>query len=101
MKAKIIRTGEIIDVVWDDKMDSWSNCNDRSIFYLNNELSFLKDKEIDWEERRYQIAKEAVRGVALNTDCFTSAEIKTTVKNALKLADILIAELKKGGPIPS
>lgn len=95
MKAKIIRTGEIIDVVWDDKMDSWSNCNDRSIFYLNNELSFLKDKEIDWEQRRYEIAKEAVRGVALNADCFTRIEIETTVNNALELADLLIAELKK------
>ena len=97
MKAKIIRTGEIIDVVWDDKMNSWSNCNDQSIFYLNNELYFLKDKEIDWEQRRYEIAKEAIRGVALNADCFTRIEIETTVNNALELADLLIVELKKGG----
>lgn len=54
-------------------------------------------KEIDWEERRYEIAKEAVRGVALNADCFTKKEIETTVNNALKLADSLIAKLKKGG----
>lgn len=54
-------------------------------------------KEIDWEQRRYEIAKEAVRGVALNADCFTRVEIETTVNNALELADLLIAELKKGG----
>ena len=54
-------------------------------------------KEIDWEQRRYEIAKEAVRGVALNADCFTRIEIETTVNNALELADLLIAELKKGG----
>lgn len=54
-------------------------------------------KEIDWEQRRYEIAKEAVRGVALNTDRFTRIEIATTVNNALELADLLISELKKGG----
>ena len=54
-------------------------------------------KEIDWEQRRYEIAKEAIRGVALNTDCFTRIEIETTVNNALELADLLIVELKKGG----
>lgn len=55
------------------------------------------EKQIDWEQRRYEIAKEAVRGVALNADCFTRIEIETTVNNALELADLLIAELKKGG----
>ena len=54
-------------------------------------------KEIDWEQRRYEIAKEAIRGVALNADCFTRIEIETTVNNALELADLLIVELKKGG----
>lgn len=52
-------------------------------------------KEIDWEQRRYEIAKEAIRGVALNADCFTRIEIETTVNNALELADLLIVELKK------
>ena len=54
-------------------------------------------KEIDWEQRRYEIAKEAIRGVALNADCFTRIEIEATVNNALELADLLIVELKKGG----
>ena len=54
-------------------------------------------KEINWEQRRYEIAKETVRGVALNTDRFTRIEIETTVNNALELADLLISELKKGG----
>lgn len=52
-------------------------------------------KEIDWEQRRYEIAKEAIRGVALNADRFTRIEIETTVNNALELADLLIVELKK------
>lgn len=57
----------------------------------------MQKNEIDWEQRRYEIAKEAVRGVALNTDRFTRIEIETTVNNALELADLLISELKKGG----
>nr|DAU14181.1 MAG TPA: restriction endonuclease [Caudoviricetes sp.] len=52
-------------------------------------------KEIDWEQRRYEIAKEAIIGVALNVDRFTRIEIETTVNNALELADLLIVELKK------
>lgn len=51
--------------------------------------------EVDWQQRRYEIAKEAVRGVALNCDEFTQSEIECTVKNALSIADALIEELKK------
>lgn len=60
------------------------------------EMEHMKSNNIDWEQRRYEIAKEAIRGVALNADCFTRIEIETTVNNALELADLLIVELKKG-----
>lgn len=96
MKAKIIRTGEIIDVVWDDKMDSWSNCNNRSIFYLNNELSFLKDKEIDWEQRRYEIAKTMMMALEKHNNNVSGFKNPTQqAQYAIECADALIAELKK------
>lgn len=53
--------------------------------------------EIDWEQRRYEIAKESIRGIVLTANSFTDVEISTTIKNALAMADKLISELKKGG----
>ena len=92
MEAKIKQTGEIIEVenLYDDGTALVGD-----MLYKVSELDF--DSVIDWEQRRYEIAKEAVRGVALNADCFTEMEIKTTVENALLLADALIEELKKKG----
>lgn len=112
MKARIRKTGEIVDVI--DYDCSHKNNNEHFVAYtdarrkyhfkegtnLYEDFDILPDNlryDIDWEERRYEIAKEAVRGVALNADCFTKKEIETTVNNALKLADNLIAKLKKGG----
>ena len=48
-------------------------------------------KEIDWEERRYEIAKEVFASIY---DIFQN---KSLEKLAVHAADALIAELKKGG----
>ena len=93
MKARVLSTNEIVEVCQVRDKTGVMYYSD-TIVYYPNELELLP---IDWEQRRYEIAKEAVRGVALNADCFTRIEIETTVNNALELADLLIAELKKGG----
>ncbi|MBQ2797528.1 MAG: hypothetical protein IJF01_07345 [Tidjanibacter sp.] len=63
MKAKIKETGEIVNIadystVYLDKYDG---------SYHINELEFIKDEEkqsiIDWEQRRYEIAKSAMQGM--------------------------------------
>lgn len=107
MKAKVKATGEIIDVSLTESIITSRGVEKQYVdnkrewcTYVQSELEFINkepQREIDWEQRRYEIAKEAVRGVALNADCFTRIEIETTVNNALELADLLIAELKKGG----
>jgi hypothetical protein len=54
---------------------------------------------IDWEQRRYEIAKSAVQGFCSNSDkeiCKESPFIKLA-QWAVSAADALIAELKKGG----
>lgn len=93
MKARVLSTNEIIEVCQVKDKIGIMYCSE-TIAYYPNELEIIP---IDWEHRRYEIAKEVVRGVALNADCFTRIEIETTVKNALKLADLLIAGLKEGG----
>ena len=107
MKAKVKATGEIIDVSLTESIITSRGVEKQYVdnkrewcTYVQSELEFINkepQREIDWEQRRYEIAKEAVRGIALNSDCFTRIEIETTVNNALELADLLIAELKKGG----
>ena len=48
-------------------------------------------KAIDWEERRYEIAKHLLPRV------FAFGEHKCSAKYAVSYADALIKELKKGG----
>lgn len=58
-------------------------------------------KEIDWEQRRYEIAKDAIQGFCANSDkeiCKESPFIRLA-QWAVSAADALIAELKKGGSI--
>lgn len=49
------------------------------------------NKVIDWEQRRYEIAKHILPRV------FTFGEHKYSAKYAVSFADALIKELKKGG----
>lgn len=60
-------------------------------------------KEIDWEQRRYEIAKEMMpvlyrQGVEV-LKCGQSFEWKEIVDGAVNFADRLIEELKKGGEL--
>lgn len=48
------------------------------------------EKVIDWEQRRYEIAKEILKEV------FTFGEPECTAMEAVRYADALIKELKKG-----
>lgn len=51
----------------------------------------IETKVIDWEQRRYEIAKEILKKV------FTFGEPECTAMEAVRFADALINELKKGG----
>lgn len=49
----------------------------------------------DWEQRRYEIARDTLG--AIYAKYFPIADDRTCIKIAVECADILIAELKKGG----
>lgn len=58
-------------------------------------------KIIDWEERRYEIAKEAVNGLIaapVVEGIDPNPPMATIARDAVKIADYLIKELKKGDP---
>lgn len=53
-------------------------------------------KEIDWEQRRYEIAKDILTAWCSNPDIGTGLEMpKNDSATAVKYADALIKELKK------
>lgn len=70
--------------------------------YMNSVCSInrkMKDqKEIDWEQRRYEIAKEMLAAFMSNSCSEVyDYEMERQAREAVAYADALIAELKKGG----
>lgn len=51
----------------------------------------MQKNEIDWEQRRYEIAKE----IFFHKMKTSLNNIKDDAENAVELADLLISELKK------
>ena len=108
MKARVKATGNIIDVsqgssiitskgVEKQYFDNDSEWN----FYLQSELEFIHEKpqkDIDWEERRYEIAKAMMAAFERHNNNVSGFKNPTQqAQYALECADALIAELKKGG----
>ena len=110
MKAKVIETGKIVDVVsitdreYGCLISYWDGQNGKE--YSRFELDFNVDAQmddkisnpIDWEQRRYEIAKAAmvgtlafpvIEGVNPNPNATEICKLSVT------LADALIEELKK------
>lgn len=103
MKARIKETGEIIDVKFSvhpnpavDETFWW--CKDKQDSYHTLELDFLEvdttRKFIDWEQRRYEIAKD-VLGSSFSTP-MEGTSILSYIRSCVQVADILIEELKGG-----
>ena len=101
MKAKVRDTGEIIDVKFSLHpnpaiQDTYWWSKDKQEAYHTTELDFLEDdvsgKFIDWENRRFEIAKELyVRYV----DYSRTESAELDAKECVECADFLINELKK------
>lgn len=100
MKAKVKETSQIVDVVCqgicvgcDKRTVVWT---DGEHIYYQEQLDFTKDT--DWEQRRYEISKEAIGAILCNSrwalDYNKGYYKKDVVGNALSYADELIEQLK-------
>lgn len=95
MKAKVIETGEIVDVrpngekTVQHRCTTYVTADGREL--LDMELDFLPT--IDWEQRRYEIARDIM--VATFDQPMTGASIASYVHSCVLWADALIEELKK------
>jgi hypothetical protein len=110
MKARIKETGEIINIsdyarVTLDKCDSYGSPIELSF----DEVEILQERSdnIDWEQRRYELAKAAMQGILSNEEevgyACSGATYKENEKHtvpkavaqfAIACADVLINELK-------
>ena len=101
MKARIKKTGEVINIAEYAKvvLESCNSYGDPLELGFD-EVEILQDKsdDIDWEQRRYELAKELMKGFASNphNQC-VDATTETLAQWSVGGADALIAELKKGG----
>lgn len=101
MKAKVKDTGEIVDVKFSihpnpavDETYWW--CKDKQESYHKSELDFM-GSAIDWEQRRYELAKEAMNSI-LTAPIVDGVNPNPSAEDvaiySVKLADALIEELK-------
>lgn len=124
MKAKVKATGTIVNVFFDKKTSLKCNAPVWGIFFEEKndngviesrmsslherELEFIEDNKlcIDWEKRRYEIAKEAMTAIMSNNDFYEQVLYESAEKGnrqiqvsisvaAVVFADALIEELKK------
>lgn len=111
MKAKVITTGEIVNVRYsyfdnDKHIAVYKEIgNIRSWPVYDLQLDIKEEKPIDWEQRRFELVKAAMQGM-LSNDQYVSSAYKKSSKcdatvedviafNAIKYADKVIARLKE------
>lgn len=101
MKAKVKDTGEIVDVKFSTHPnpsvdDTYWWCKDKEESYHKSELDFM-ECDIDWEQRRYELAKEAMNGLlsAIVDGVNPKPIVEDTVTLSVTLADALIRKLKE------
>lgn len=98
MIARVKATGILIDVIPKFNINAQHSCDNLyvcdNMIFRECDLDFLngEDSFIDWEQRRYEIAKEAIQGL-IHSPIIDAAEL---ARISVAVADALIEELKKG-----
>lgn len=101
MKARIIETGEEITIIgineeWRTVQYYGSDGIYRQRTFRDKELELIDTTDalpIDWEQRRYEIAKD-IMAASFNQP-MDGVSIASYVHNCVQWADALIEELKK------
>lgn len=89
MKARVKSTGEIVEIkdLYDDGTALVGN-----MYIKVSELNFFSEN-IDWEQRRYELAKDILKAVIENDNGINS---EVAAKYSLNCVDALIKRLKEG-----
>ncbi len=100
MKARVKSTGVLIDVI--PKCNANAQHSGDNLYACDNmifrgcDLDFLNiGNSIDWEQRRYEIAKSAMQGFCSNPhEQIMSADSNVVAEWSIGFADALIKKLK-------
>lgn len=102
MKYRHRTTGEIINVLRHNERGDFAECTDNNgkVYGLQANLfrdyeQVIEDKTINWEQRRYEIAKE-ILPMIYRIEC-GDLSIERMAVLAVIYADTLIKELQKKG----
>lgn len=98
MKARVKSTGVLVDVI--PKTNTNALHSGDNLYVCDNmvfrecELDFLNlgNSAIDWEQRRYELAKDILKAVIENDNGINS---EVAAKYSLNCADALIKRLKE------
>ena len=98
MKARVKSTGVLVDVI--PKTNTNALHSGDNLYVCDNmvfrecELDFLNlgNSAIDWEQRRYELAKDIIKVVIANDNGVNS---EVVAKYSLNCADALIKRLKE------
>lgn len=98
MKARVKSTGVLVDVI--PRLNVNAQHSKDNIYVCDNmvfrecELDFLNigNSAIDWEQRRYELAKDIIKAVIAD-DCGGNSD--AIAKYAVNCADALIKRLKE------
>lgn len=96
MKARVKSTGVLVDVTPQLNINSQHS---KDYLYVCDNMVFreceLDFSAIDWEQRRYELAKAAMQGFCSNShEQVMNASLNMTVEWSLGFADALIKKLK-------
>lgn len=95
MKARVKSTGVLVDVTPQLNINSQHNNNYLyvcdNMVYRECELDFFSET-IDWEQRRYELAKDIIKAVIAED---RGGDSDAIVKYAVNCADTLIKRLKE------
>lgn len=109
MKAKVIATGEIVNVIKSDidttlsvitryiykEIDGVREWYDHELFFdIQEEEEEEEEESIDWEQRRFELVKAALQGWVASEDD-RQYTIQEVIDIIFPLADAIIAKLKE------
>ena len=101
MKAKVKKTGEIIEIEPYERLNCVVSAykGGNGLLYPAFELEFEKD--IDWEQRRYEFAKTALNGMLAHSTRYRPRECDNGLhwheaisREAIEIANEMIKQLK-------
>lgn len=104
MKYRHRKTGEIINVLRHNERGDFAECTDDNgkVYGLQVNLfrdyeQVIEDKTINWEQRRYEIAKVMLPTCLEEYSSMDDFRIEKGAEYAVMCADALINELQKKG----